>query len=166
MKKYILILFGVLLSLSSILFQNCAVLIEGNCDLDQFMGTYVGKYRVAGLVPINQNDTVTIELDSSASNRVRITSTSLDTFFFAKFLEAKSELEVEPFDIPSFEFEQYLLETIEIRAGMLSLDGACDNLVLDLNKVYVTKHNIGALVPQPFPNASLESDLNNMIRQL
>lgn len=155
-----------MIMLSGLIFHNCAVLIEGNCDLDQFVGTYVGKYMVAGLVPIDKSDTVVVTLDSTANNRVKITSTALDTFFFAKFAEAKSELNVEPFSIPSFEFEEYLLEGIELRAGSISLDGTCDNLVVDFNKVYVTKHNIGPLVPQPFPNATLVSDLNDLVRQL
>jgi hypothetical protein len=134
------------------LFQNCATIIESNCELTQFEGTYIGFYRIADLIDVT--DTVKIEVDLAA-NEAKVTSSQLDTFFIAKFLSTKSELTINPIVIPVFQVGELTFTNASIGSGFAKLDGECNDLFIEMNRITVT-HNFAGL-PNPLRNVKLDT---------
>jgi hypothetical protein len=143
----------------SLLFQNCATIIESKCTLDQFDGVYIGYYKVAGLIDVS--DTLTVVVDT-AINKATIYSVKLDTFFVTNFLSEKSELRIDPIIIPYFEVSPLTFTDVSIGGGFLKLDGSCNDLFVEMNGIFA-HHDFPGL-PNPLKNVKLDSP-DYMIRQ-
>lgn len=150
--KIILFIGAAILSIS-LLFQNCATIIESTCTLEQFDGTFVGTYNVGGLLNVPVPDTVLVEVNLE-DNEAKITSISLDTFFVCKFSDAKNRLTIAPLNVPEFSFNEIELSGISIGGGFISLDSECDKLFIQMDQLNVDDHNISGL-PKPIRNLDL-----------
>lgn len=152
-KRNLLFVFGLAICSSIfLLFQNCATIIESNCELSQFEGTYIGFYRIADLIDVT--DTVVIEVDIEA-NEAKITSSQLDTFFVTKFLTQKSELTIDPIIIPVFQVGELTFTNASIQKGFAKLDGECNSLFIEMSGISVN-HNFAGL-PNPLRNVKLDT---------
>lgn len=140
---------------SALIYTGCATIISSSCSLELFEGTYVGKYNVGGLIPIPVNDTVIVEVDLEA-NTANITSVLLDTTFLTNYLDEKNELVIGALNIPVFNLGEDQLFGITVQNGFGTLDGACDKLYLQMNKVSVQDHTFVG-IPKPISNLDLTS---------
>ena len=156
------LLFGAFLLTITLLFQNCATIIESTCTLEQFEGSYVGTYNVGGLLNVPVPDTVVIEINED-ENSAKITSVSLDTFFVTKFSDSKYRLTIAPLNIPEFSFNEIELTGIAIGGGFISLDSECDRLFIQMDNLNIDDHNIDGL---PKPIRGLDLTTPSFMRRL
>lgn len=151
-----------ILLVSVLALLRCATIIESSCDLQSFEGTYAGKYNVGGIIPIPIEDTITITVDLD-NNEATMFSVLLDTSFVVKYQEVKSRLYLGALVFDTFVLGEDSLFNISIRDGFATLDGECDKLYLQMNKVSVADHTFEGF-PKPINNLDLTTP--NFMRRL
>ena len=155
MKRNYKWILGSLVILSSLIYVGCATIIESNCSLDAFEGTYVGRYNVGGFIPIPIEDTIDISVNLD-QNQATITSFLLDTSFVTNFAEEANELRIGALSVPVFKFGENEFYDVSVQSGFANLDGSCDKLYIQMNKVSVQDHNLVG-IPKPITNLDLTS---------
>lgn len=141
---------------------GCATIIESNCALQDFEGTYIGRYNVGGIIPIPINDTIDVSVDLER-NEATVTSVLLDTSFVTNFADESNELRISALAVPLFQFGDNLFYDVSVEDGYATLDGECDALYIQMNKVSVADHNIPG-IPKPITNLDLTSP--NFMRRI
>jgi len=147
---------------ASVAYYGCATIIQSNCALEAFEGTYAGRYNVGGLIPIPIEDTIYISVDLDM-NQASLMSVLLDTTFLTDYLEDESELRIGALSIPLFKFGTSEFYDVSVADGYAILDGTCDQLYIQMNSVSVQDHNLVG-IPKPINNLDLTSP--NFMRRL
>lgn len=155
-------LFGALLLAVIGITGGCATILESDCALANFEGVYAGRYNVGGIIPIPIEDTVTIVVNAE-QNQASLTSILLDTTFVTDFFPESNELRIGALSIPVFQFGTNLFFDVSVEDGYSTLDGTCDQLYIQMNKVNVADHNIPG-IPKPITNLDLTTP--NFMRRL
>ncbi|MCP4121682.1 MAG: hypothetical protein GY751_07995 [Bacteroidetes bacterium] len=153
---------GCLLVIASLAYHGCATIIQSNCALETYEGTYAGRYNVGGLIPIPIEDTISITVDLE-SNQASLSSVLLDTTFVTDYFEDASELRIGALSIPVFKFGTSEFYDVSVQDGYAILDGNCDQLFIQMNSVSVQDHNLLG-IPKPINNLDLTSP--NFMRRL
>ena len=161
-RKKLYALGTLLLACTALIYHGCATIISSSCSLDLFEGTYVGKYNVGGLIPIPVDDTVIVTVDLEA-NTALVTSVLLDTSFLTNYLDERNELVIGALNVPVFSLGEDQLFGITVQDGFGTLDGECDRLYLQMNKVSVQDHTFVG-IPKPINNLDLTSP--NFLRRI
>lgn len=135
---------------------SCTTTIESECELDNFIGMFSGNYNIGGILSVPTPDTLILESHPSNENMVIVTSVTLDTFFTAQYSDSKNRLNVPSLALSQINVAGFELYDISIKDGFITLDGGCDKLFLQLNKLNVIDHNVDDL-PKPLVNLDITS---------
>ena len=147
---------------SSILFltTSCG---DDVCDINAFVGTFVGKYTLSGLITLDDNDTVTVVVNG---NTISISSQVLGQTFDVEYQPSSGTATVESLSFNEFVIDGHTLTDISVTSGLCELSGNCDRLFIELSGISIGDGTIDLDVVGGYPlvNQSL-STRNGMIRQ-
>ena len=171
MKRTKFILFFAILGTLVLSQYQCAEIIQSECELQFFEGTYVGVYSLGGLADLPAIDTVNVEVDLE-TNKAVVTSKALGVSFDASYQENNKQLVVGLFIAEEFIFEidplaPDTLFDISIQSATITLDSKCDNLYIKLKTVRVEDYTDGLnnfLGDPPLQLSSLEGKDMQRIR--
>ncbi|MCB0501660.1 MAG: hypothetical protein KDD32_03190 [Bacteroidetes bacterium] len=137
MKKLNYNLFMVLALVFSVtLITSCG---EDGCTQEDFVDTFVGKYRLAGLFELTNNDTAII---TSNGSTLAIQSALLGTTFNAQFDESTRTGLVSNLTFAQFVIGGDTLFDISVQSGVVELDNSCDRLYVTLSGVSVASGTV------------------------
>ena len=149
MKK-LNIYFLALLALSTIMVGITSCGEDDPCTgtaLD-YEGTFIGRYLIASLIEINNDDTITVTVNG---NTVTLTSSLLSETFETTYDPATGRLTIDALTIAELPFDGDTLRDITVTSGRASLNGKCDVMFLTLNNVTVNDGTIDLPSPLSYP---------------
>jgi hypothetical protein len=119
------------------------------CTETDYEGTWVGKYKIAGLIPLPNNDTVMVTINGTTAT---ITSQLLGgQSFTAVFDAATGEITIENLTIPVLNFGDESFTDISVGSGSIVLIADCSKLFMTLNQVSVAGGTVNLPSPLTYP---------------
>lgn len=121
---------------------------SGACEVISmsFQGTWIGRYSVAGLLPLPNDETLDISVSGNLAN---VFSHIMQNSFLATFNSSTSQFEIAPFNASVFIIGNDTLYGVSLEEGVMILADDCNTLFVNYDNISVQSGTIDLSLINP-----------------